>query len=506
MQDRTARARGLVIATIVALAFGCAPGSVRRSASVLDYLYPEGRVAASAEEIHLQLPLRVGIAFAPGGSHSASGGGIQNVTESSLEDAFSEPQQRELLKRVAGAFQGTPDVSLVEILPTHNMKSSGGFENLQPLAAMYGLNLVALVSYDQIQFDDQDASSLLYWTIFGAYLIPADVHETRTLLDASVFDVASRALLFTGSGSSIVKGRSSANAVRRDLRAKSLEGFEKAIDDLIANLGVSLGVFRENAKRGTLRGLGTPGVQIHRDEVQSAAAGAGAIGFSDLGGIALLALAAVMAVRARADALRVPWVTLAFAAAALVVSFGPASASLQAGLQLERAAFLRGELWRVLTAPLVHGWPQLAVFDLGALVILGAWAEQRSRLRLALALFLASLLSGFAVLAWRADLAFYQGSSALASALFVICAARVLAPGSAAFDRGVAALALVGFAVKVGLEASGVSTSPVFAGTMAIESVAVAHAAGALAGALVACAERLGVVGAAGLEPATPSV
>ena len=84
---------------------------------------------------------------------------------------------------------------------------------------MNGVSVVALVSFDQLQFDDQDRWSLLYLTIVGAYWIPADRHETHTLLDVSVFDVESRALLFTGSGSSVTKARSTAvdaERVRRE--------------------------------------------------------------------------------------------------------------------------------------------------------------------------------------------------------------------------------------------------------------------------------------------------
>lgn len=487
------RARRLLCITAIALLSGaCAPGSVRRSASVMEYLYPSGNVSPPPQEIHLQLPLRVGIAFVPAGPNSTRVTGIEGVSPATLEGAFSEPQQRELLKRVAEAFRGTQDVAFVEVLPTHNLKGKGGFEEVQPIAAMYGLNLLALVSYDQIQFDDRDASSLLYWTIVGAYVVPGDLHETQTLLDASVFDMATRALLFSGSGSSVVKGRSNANDVRRKLRAASVDGFEKAADDLIANLKISLGVFRENARQGTVRGLGTPAVQIHRPDVQAAASAAGALAAGDLAGVALLALAAAMALRdrPRTRALRMPWWTLGFVAAALWVSFGPRAESLSDSLLLERAAFLRGELWRLLGASLVHGWPQLALFDLGAIAILGAWLEQRSRVRVVQAFLLAGLLSGAAVLVLRPDIGFYQGSSAFACALFVLCAARLLAPGSGALERGVAWLALQGFALKLGLEVSGALGSPFFAGQTGVESLAVAHVAGALAGALLVLARR----------------
>lgn len=474
---------GLALLVVCVLSLGCVPASMRRSADVLSYLYPEGGVAQSAPEVHLQIPLRVGIAFAPTGSKSLRSSSFTDTAGWSysyqgIEDAFSEPQQRELLKRVAAAFRGLPEVSLVEILPTHSLAASPGFDGLAQIAGMYGLSLVALVSYDQVQFDDQDFSSLLYWTIVGAYVVPADVHETRTLLDASIFDVKSRALLFTGSGSSIVKGRSTANGVRRDMRNKSLEGFELATDDMISNLKVSLDVFRENAKRGTVRGLGTPTVQIHREVPHSS--GAGAVGVAETFGGLLLALGAWLAAWTRPARTRVPWLTFGLVAAAVWVSFGPGAPWLADRLVFDRAALLQGEAWRLLGAHLVHGWPQLALFDLGAIAVCGALIEQRSRSLLGYTLLLAAVCASGSVLMLRPDLALYQGSSALASALFVVAAAGL--------TRAPASTLLVAFALKLALEAAGAWPSP--ATPAGVETVALAHVVGALAGTFVALAEH----------------
>ena len=476
---RISRVAILTLALLVAALSACMPQSERRRANALDYLYPDGKVQTAGAEVKLQLPLRVGIAFAP-----------TSVQQYAAQDEFSEPQQREMLKKVAAAFRGIPDIGLVEILPTHNLVAKGGFENLQQIAGMYGVGVVALISYDQVQFDDQDFSSILYWTIIGAYFVPADRLETRTLLDAAVFDVDSRALLFTGSGSSIVKARTAAVNVSRDMRDGGIAGFDQATDDMIGNLKTTLDVFRENAKKGTVRGLGTPKVQIQQEgsEARAGGSGAGAVGFAELAGVALLALAAALAARARAG--RVPVVTAAFVAFALLASFGPESAWLAETLVLDRAAFLGGEVWRAFSGHLVHGWPALAFFDLGAIAILGAWIEQRSRVELAVTIALAALLSSAAVIALRPDLSIYQGSSALASALFVVCAGDLLRTPHARVGVAIARIALVVFVGKLVLESTGLSAGRTFAGIDGVESVALAHATGALAGALVALRTR----------------
>jgi membrane associated rhomboid family serine protease len=156
---------------------------------------------------------------------------------------------------------------------------------------------------------------------------------------------------------------------------------------------------------------------------------------------------------------------------------------------------LGGDLWRILTGHLWHGEAALAVWDLGALALLGGWIERRSRAELLAALGLGALFAGVAVLMLRPDLASYQGSSALASALLVTEGLRLWARGSDPFVRVAAALVLLVLAAKVALESVGLWTSPALGGPGGLESVAVAHVAGALAGGLVRC----------GFDPASPT-
>jgi rhombotail lipoprotein len=262
---------------------------LERRASVVEYLYPNGKTDVPSREVKLQLPLRVAVAFAPTSRNPAG------------TDAFSEVQQRELLKRVVAAFQNVPEVQSVDILPTSALRPGGGFPNLEQAASTLDANIIALVSYDQVQFEDPGMLSFLYVTVVGAFVVPGNLHETQTLLDASVFDVASHDLLFTGSGSSVVDTRSAMVGSERVQRETSASGFDKAADDLIASLNKALTVFREHAKNRTLRGLGTPSVQVvSREPSASMGGGSGALGPWDLGGVALLAIAgSLVALRRR---------------------------------------------------------------------------------------------------------------------------------------------------------------------------------------------------------------
>jgi rhombotail lipoprotein len=279
------RSLGLVLLALAVGSTGCAAIQEHRRASALDYLYPSGRVEAPAQEVKLQLPLRVGVAFTPGGTDPGG--------------AFSEPQRREILKRVTAAFHDVKEVQFVEVLPTQNLDPKGGFENLQQAAGMYAMSLVALVSYDQIQFQTPRKISLLYWTLIGPYFVEGEQLETHTLLDANVFDLNSRALLFSGSGSSIVRDTSTPLEIDEKHRASSVLGFEQATDDLIQNLRLSLNAFREHAKRGTVRGMGTPRVQVQSEQVVAAASHAGAGALRPIEAIAIAGLVAAANFRTR---------------------------------------------------------------------------------------------------------------------------------------------------------------------------------------------------------------
>ncbi|HET9227136.1 MAG TPA: rhomboid family intramembrane serine protease, partial [Thermoanaerobaculia bacterium] len=110
---------------------------------------------------------------------------------------------------------------------------------------------------------------------------------------------------------------------------------------------------------------------------------------------------------------RFPWTTVALVALCSILD-GEA-------LQYERF----GEPWRLLTGQMVHWTTQMAIFDLGMLLGLGAWLEIRGDRRLAAyALGLGAILTAVAILL-SPDLSYYRGSSGVASALFVLAAFRI---------------------------------------------------------------------------------
>ena len=60
---------------------------------------------------------------------------------------------------------------------------------------LYGVDLMALVSYDQVAHEDDNNWSLGYVTIVGAYFLKGTRHDISTLVDLAVVDPATHSLV-----------------------------------------------------------------------------------------------------------------------------------------------------------------------------------------------------------------------------------------------------------------------------------------------------------------------
>lgn len=273
------RRLGLVLVAVL-LVTGCLSTHTQVRSSALEFLYPKGSPAIPATDVTLRVPTRVGLAFPPPTGYA--------------ETSFTEDRKRELLDRIANAFRDHKQIAGVEVVPSTYLDSGGGFDNLDRVGVAFGVDVVALISYDQVQFKESGASSIAYWTVVGAYFVKGEKNETRTIVDAAVFDVRSRAMLFNASGRSSVKGSSTPIAAGKALRSVSDQGFADATDDLIRNLDIALAAFEVQAASGTVRGQGTPElalVDAQGQPIQPSGGGGGAVGALELTLALLLFLA-----------------------------------------------------------------------------------------------------------------------------------------------------------------------------------------------------------------------
>jgi rhombotail lipoprotein len=232
----------IAIALIALMLTGCSTmwnwsGGARigTSSSLVDYLYPDGQEPPDVEPTipYLELPLRVGIAFVPG----QSGHGT-----------ISEATKMRLLEKVKAEFVEREYISHIEVIPDTYLRSSKGITGMQQVARLYGADVMALVSYDQVAVSEENPSGLLYWTIVGAYLIKATSNEVQTFVDTAVLDVDTARLLFRAPGVHTMSDRSTLVEAGEVVRKARDESFAVAMEQMTGNLTIELDRFQERAK------------------------------------------------------------------------------------------------------------------------------------------------------------------------------------------------------------------------------------------------------------------
>jgi len=242
--------RSLSILTVISSLFlvGCVSQQSRSKSSVVDYLYPKSEDTIIEPSIPtLQVPLNVGVAFVPSGRSSSNG---MNFWTSNYHEvnSLSEIKKRQLLETISAHFKQQKIVNKIEVIPSSYLRPGGSFNNLDQIKSMYGVDVIALVSYDQTQFTDENFLSFSYWTIVGAYVVKGEKNDTSTLVDTVVYDIKSRKMLFRAPGLSQVNGSATPINLSKQLRTDSEKGFQMAFDQMIENLDHELGTFRQRLK------------------------------------------------------------------------------------------------------------------------------------------------------------------------------------------------------------------------------------------------------------------
>lgn len=249
----------------------CAPGcrsQAQNSSSLVNFLYPGGKSLPATNTIpELHVPLRVGLAFLP----SQAG---------SPPDAA---QKQILLERIRQRFSSRKFVSEIVVIPDYYLANARGFAGLDGVQRLYNVDVMALVSYDQVTHTDDNRLSLGYLTIVGAYILRGSSQDTATLVDLAVVDPATRSLVLRAGGTHAWHGTSTLIDVDRNSRAARAVGFDQATDEMIGNFDAALATFEADVHTGKAN------VRIVS---RGGAGGGGALGLCDL--LTLLGLVVVI--------------------------------------------------------------------------------------------------------------------------------------------------------------------------------------------------------------------
>jgi rhombotail lipoprotein len=201
----------------------------------------------------------------------------------------SRQDEKKLLDIVRKTFEGRDWVKEIVVIPSTYLTPNGGFDNLDQIARMYGVDVIALASVDQIQYVNQN--QIAYLSIVGSYFLPLEKNETRTLIDVAVFHVPTRTFLLRAPGVSNVKGHTTSIDEPKALRERAETGLKVATVDLSKNLNEEV----ENFKTSLISGERAE-VEVVNQRGQSIRS-SGSFGFLDL--LAALGVVVMIALRGR---------------------------------------------------------------------------------------------------------------------------------------------------------------------------------------------------------------
>jgi rhombotail lipoprotein len=222
---------------------------------LVEFLYGRGDMPPVASEVHLELPIRVGVSFLP-----AEGGAGPSAVD-----------RDKVLTAIRDRFKSRPYVTEIVPIPDYYLRANGrdGLTQIEQVSRLNQLDLFALVSYDQITDSSMNKSSLAYLTILGAYFVRGDRDETHTLLDLAVVDPRTRLLVLRSGGTSSLGGNTTLIEADRHESAQRSRGFELAAANLVENFQRELTDFEGRVRAGT-----APVKVTHREKVAGGGSGA----------------------------------------------------------------------------------------------------------------------------------------------------------------------------------------------------------------------------------------
>ena len=237
------------------------------SSSLVEFLYPDGRIPPAENQIpELRVPLRVGLAFLP----TQGGAGPTAV------------QREQLLEQIRQRFADRKFVTEIVTIPDYYLRDSRGFAGLQGVQRLYSIDVMALVSYDQVQHLDENKWSLGYLTIVGAYVLKGNHHDVATLVDLAVVDPVTQSLILRAGGTDTRSRNTTLVDQQREARESNDASFANATTQMIDNFDVALTKFEADVRAGKAN------VRVVKRERGGSSGGGGAFGPLALGVLLIL--------------------------------------------------------------------------------------------------------------------------------------------------------------------------------------------------------------------------
>jgi rhombotail lipoprotein len=233
---------------------------LRGSSSLVGFLYPAGADAVPPDALPtLPVPLRVGLAFLPERSGAPVAG---------LEAARRE----RIMQRIGEHFRGRHFIADIVQIPDYYLGEARGFEGLAGVQRLYKVDVMALVSYDQVSYQDDRGLAVGYLTIVGAYMLKGTRQDVTTLMDLAVVDPVTRSIILRAGGTDTRAHNTAYVGSEIAARRVATDSFDAAAEQLITHFDVALTQLETDIRTGRSE------LKLRRADGADAGGGAGALG------------------------------------------------------------------------------------------------------------------------------------------------------------------------------------------------------------------------------------
>jgi rhombotail lipoprotein len=201
--------------------------TVQKQSNLATYLFGGNAPQGPVQKVPLKLPARVGVAFVPGDLAT------QNIPDTTKRDVIEavRSQLAKHTKYVAGA----------QSIPALYLTPKGGVCNLEQVARQFDVDVIVLLGASQFQKHERNSlAAFLDLTVIGAFIIPGNTVDTATVLEAAVYHVPSRAMVFRSDGADQKRSRSTRFGANQSAQNDAVSSIEEASKKLVVSIADAL--------------------------------------------------------------------------------------------------------------------------------------------------------------------------------------------------------------------------------------------------------------------------
>jgi rhombotail lipoprotein len=221
----------IILTACLTLCEGCAHctgiSTVQRQSNLATFLFGGSEPKRPVQKVPLKLPARVGVTFAPGDPGTAN---IPETTKKQIIEAVRS-QLAKHPRYVAGA----------QSIPPMYLQPKGGVNNLEQVAEQFDLDVIVILGASQFQkLGRNPLAAFMDVAVIGAFVIPGNSVDTSTVLEAAIYHVPSRALIFRTDGADTKSSRSTLYGSAQSAQDDAVTSIEDASQKLVVSIADAL--------------------------------------------------------------------------------------------------------------------------------------------------------------------------------------------------------------------------------------------------------------------------